>query len=270
MQAPRRKRIGDLIQVLDSELKKPLQPAMDMRGLVNARVWGQYDTYQGWFIGALNRRALAATTLESAKALLAKDRIDDAHQYADLASKYYITSGDLNSAATAVLTHQVVKSSLVLETTYRASSEALKYGVAIVSGPSSPAYDAVDFVITAADFGVDYGLEGLDTAQRNLMKKSVTEVIVHFAPLPLQSDGTQLLGKSGLYENLAKATSNPDFSKEIMSALGRSGIVLTDDLKKAAAKDVLDGLSTFASKAADPDVPAFSSQSAPKKTAGKH
>ena len=55
-----------------------------------------------------------------------------------------------------------------------------------------------------------------------------------------------------------------------MSALGRSGMALSDELKQRAANDVLEGLTKFVSGAADPEVPAFSAPAPTKKASSKH
>lgn len=256
-QAGRRKRLEDLIRVLDAGLARVPEPAMDVRGIVNAKLWGQYDTYQGWFVASMNRRALASATLASAKLFLERNNLEPSLDYAALANRYYTDAAELNKVATAVLARQVVKSADVLSATYRVSTEALRYGVAIQAGPGTPAYDAVDFLITVADFGVDYGLEGMDTAKRNLTKTAVVKSLIGLSGLSLQSDATKLLGQSGLYEKLAGLTRDPALAKEIMATLGRSGDAAVGELTEEAVKNVIDGLSRFVSNAADPTIPNF-------------
>lgn len=259
-QSALRKRAEELIRSTATDLARVPEAPLDIRATINAHVWGQYDSYQAWYIAALNRRGLAAATLDSARVFLEAGRSQEALDYAMLASRYLIDSGALYTTATAVLANSVVQSAEVLRTTYRASSEALRYGLAIDLGPNTPAYDVADLLITAADFGVDYGLQGGGAARRNLARRAVAESLLAVSGLSLESKGTRLLGRSGLYEMLARTAGDPTLAKEVMTVLGRSGSTAIGELSDTAVKAILDAVGRFASKCSDP---AFSEASVP-------
>jgi len=111
----------------------------------------------------------------------------------------------------------------VLEATYRGSKEASKYGWYLMCGPKY--YEVADYMFLMTDFAVDYGLEGMDEAKKNLITTGFVKTLLKTGGVShwIENRTTHLIEDSGLYGVMDKTINSPEFQKAFMKVVAESG-----------------------------------------------
>lgn len=215
------------------------KPKQDWRELVPLAVWGKYDDYSTLYLLGVNRRNLSNDALLSADKFLKKGDLKNAKKYANLAARHYIESNNLFNTAEQVFSGSVAMSAQILEAIYRGSTEASKYGWYLMCGPKC--YEVADYVFLMTDFAVDYGLEGVDEAKKDLIVKGFVKVLLNAGGVSksIENRTTHLIGDSGLYGVMDKSINSPEFQKAFMKVVAESGAYTTQKMAETGAETVI-------------------------------
>jgi hypothetical protein len=216
------------------------QPKRDWRELVTLKITGKYDDYSDLYLMGVNRRNLASNALIAANTFLTKKNdLKNAQKYADLAVRHYIESNDLFKTAEMVFSGSVGMTAQALEAIYRGSKEASKYGWYLMCGPKC--YEVADYIFLMTDLAVDYGLEGMDEAKKNLVISGFIKTLLKTGGVSkwIENRTTHLIGDSGLYGVMEKTISSPEFQKAFMKVVAESGAYATKETAETRAKMVI-------------------------------
>jgi len=214
-------------------------PKRDWRELVTLKITGKYDDYSSLYLFGLNMRGRASDAFASADKFLKKGDLKNAQKYADLAIRHYIESQNLFKASEEVFSGSISMTAQILEAAYRGPAEASKYGWGLMCGPKC--YEVADYVFLLTDFAMDYGLEGMDEAKKNLIAKAFVKTLLKMGGISswIENRTTHLIGGSGLYGLMDKTINSPEFQKAFMKALAESGAYSAKKLSEAGAKKVI-------------------------------
>jgi hypothetical protein len=199
------------------------KPKRDWKELLILQTWGKFDSYQELYLLGLNRRNLAVDALSSTDRFLKKGDLANTRKYAGQSTKYFIQSNELFKAAEQVFAGSVGMTAQTLNAIYRGSAEASRYGWTLACGPKCG--EVADYVFLMTDYAVDYGIQGADEAQKNVLSKALTKALLGSSGLPtwIQKRTTHSIGGSGLYSVLESAIGSPEFQKALMKVLAESG-----------------------------------------------
>ena len=221
-------------------------PKRDWRELVTLKITGKYDDYSSLYLLGVNRRNLASKALITAMTfLIKKDDLKNARKYADLGARHYIESNNLFNAAEQVFSGGVAMTAKALESIYRGSKEASKYGWYLMCGPKC--YEVADYVFLMTDFAMDYGLEGMDEAKKNLVIEGFVKTLLKTGEVSNWIDNrtTHLIGDSGLYSLMDKTINSPEFQRAFMKVLAESGVYATQKMTETGAKTIIQNSLNF-------------------------
>lgn len=217
-------------------------PKRSLKELIALKITGKYDDYSSLYLLGVNRRNLSSDALKTAEKFLRKGNLETAQKYASLATRHYAESNQLFNSAEQIFAGSVGMTAQALEGIYRATREASVYGWTLICGPKC--YEVADYAFLMTDFAVDYSLEGMDQAQKNLFAKSLVKALLNTGGISswIENRTTQLIGSSGLYNLLDKALNSPNFQKALMKVLAESGAYatrrfVTSQLQKAIQED---------------------------------
>lgn len=220
-------------------------PKRDWRELVTLKITGKYDDYSSLYLFGVNMRGRASDAFASADKFLKKGDFKNAQKYADLGTRYYIESENLFKASGEVFSGSVSITAQILEAAYRGPAEASKYGWGLMCGPKC--YEVADYVFLLTDFAMDYGLEGMDEAKKNLIAKAFVKTLLKMGGISswIENRTTHLIGGSGLYGLMDKTINSPEFQKAFMKVVAESGAYSAKKLAEAGAKKVIQNSLVF-------------------------
>lgn len=220
------------------------QPKRDWRELVTLKITGKYDDYSTLYLMGLNRRSLSNDALVSADKFLEegffkKADLKNGKKYADLATRHYIESNELFKASEQVFIGSIEMTAQTLEAMYRGPKEASKYGWFLMCGPKC--YEVADYVFLMTDFAMDYGLEGMDEAKKNLIINAFVKTLLKTSVVSkwIENRTTHLIGDSGLYGLIDKTINSPEFQKAFMEVLAESGAYTTQKMANEGGKKII-------------------------------
>lgn len=215
------------------------EPKSSWRELVNLAMWGKYDDYSTLYLMALNRRNLANDAFIVADKFLKKGDLENAKKYANLATRHYIESNELFKSAEQAFIGSVEMTAQTLEDMYRLTKEASKYGWYLMCGPKC--YEVADYVFLMTDFAMDYGLEGMDEAKKNLIVNAFVKTLLKTSGVSkwIENRTTHLIGDSGLYGLMDKTINSAEFQEAFMEALAESGAYTTQKMADEGTKTVI-------------------------------
>jgi WD40 repeat protein len=220
-------------------------PKSDWRELAALGAWGKFDTYQELYLLAVNRRNLSADALSSADYFLKTRDVGNVRQYTVLSTKHYVESNELFKASEQVFSGAAGLTAQTLNALYRATSEASKYGWALMCGPKC--YEVADYFFLMADFAVDINLDGEDEATKNLAAKALTKALLESGGMSswIESRATHLIGGSGLYDLMEHTISSPEFAKAMTRVLAESGAYAAKNITQALLTRVIQSSAEF-------------------------
>jgi len=220
-------------------------PKRDWRELVTLKITGKYDDYSSLYLLGVNRRGLANDAFISADRFLKKDDLKNAQKYANLGARHYIESNELFKAADQVFSGSVSITAQTLEALYRGPKEASKYGWFLMCGPKC--YEVADYVFLMTDFAVDYGLEGIDEAKKNLITQAFVRTLLKTSGFSkwIENRTTHLIGDSGLYGILDKTINSSEFQRAFMKVVAESGAYTTKEITETGVKTVINNSINF-------------------------
>lgn len=238
-----------LIDLIIDQMKQVLQipePKVDWRELITLKITGKYDDYSALYLMGINRRNLAYNACPVAFTFVTKTGdLRNAQKYADLATRHYIESNELFKAAEQVFSGSVGMTAQALEAIYRGNKEASKYGWYLMCGPKC--YEVADYVFLMTDFAVDYGLEGIEEAKKNLVVSGFVKTLLKTGGVSkwIENRTTHLVGESGLYGVMDKTISSSEFQKAFMKVVAESGAYATKEMAETGVKTVINNSIKF-------------------------
>lgn len=101
-------------------------------------------------------------------------------------------------------------------------------------------YEVADYIFLMTDFAVDYGLEGVDEAKKNLITKVFVQVLLKVGGISnwIDKRTTHLIGNSGLHDLLEKTIKSPQCQKDFMRAIAKSGAYANIKLAETALENL--------------------------------
>lgn len=145
-----------------------------------------------------------------------------------------------DKAAIETFNGNIAAATVLAKGIYEGSRAATIYGGSMVLGPVGSG--VVDTVFGATDFAVEYSDNGLASATKNLVADKLTEMIFSQATVAslggktmkdaLERGTTKSLGNPEIYKIVREVAAKPEFAKEFMSFMARSGAYVVSSLSE--------------------------------------
>ncbi len=222
-----------------SNLRVPV-PKLEWRELAALKLAGKEGDYSELYIAGLNRRSLSQDCLSSAAALLGRaEKLDDASRFVEAATRYFIDSNTLFSAAERILGGSAETVASVVVGVYRAATTAEK--IVAFAACGMPCYEVTDYLFMVSDFAVTHSIDGMDEARREAVTGAVVNAITTgtgFGDWPANR-GIGLLGQSGLPEAVQASLASPGFKEALEKALTASAAAGAVEAGEAVAEAII-------------------------------
>ena len=201
------------------------------------------SSYDEFYFAALGYRSEAVRAIYRAGRSLDGGDIERANDYIREFDRYEKLFTLSNNGAIAAYEGNSSSASTFAQGIYDGSKASVKFGAKFVLGPTGSRL--VDQGFDVADFMVDAPELGLAQAAKKALSKQLVDVVFDLIPIDLAGGKTisqfldkssgKIIGSSGLYALLDEAFRSPQFAKELMRFLGKSGQIITEETAKSFA-----------------------------------
>lgn len=205
------------------------------------------DHYNEFYFAAVDYRLMALRSLHRAQLAMQEGDHRKATSYIDSSDRYLKEFYLCVDGARAVYAGDLDGAADIAAAIYTGSKVSAKFTAALVPGPW--ASRLVDGIFMTADFIVDSSSLSSSEADRNLALSAIEQVALHYIKIPSLGNRTisdaiaaptrKLIGSSGVYPILVEAFGAPEFTKEVMSVLGRSGAHFSSEAVSLSVDAVL-------------------------------
>ena len=145
----------------------------------------------------------------------------------ETAAKKHIASHDhlikmhqlASDTALSIYSNDIESAKILAKGLYEGSKEAFDFGSKFAGfGPAQAL--AIDTGLLSVDFAVDFNEQGIDEATKKLVKNLIMQKVI--SGIKVEKDTTKFIGRSGLYNQLRKVSTDPAVKKQLMTFISKS------------------------------------------------